>query len=316
MGFVRRRACVLLDRLEQIPRLGLVDVELAGARGTKDVRLDHGATGIERVHLVAHDLLDRHEGARIGNAHESRQRRRNTERREMEWPRLRVLDDDEERERAARDARRRISGRFGDRVRRERRLDRRTEVLAQREPGRRIDLVEPNARRCRAPRALQRFRAGALLAPHERLDALAQIRELLVRRPLGDAPLAGDGERAPLERAHPHHEQLVEIHRHDRHVSHPLEERRTGVLGHRQHPRIELEEALAAVEQPLGADEVLVRRRGSPRLRRRGFHCVGRESIGCRRHRRACRERARTRGHEQRRDRRRVGEVGRARRAS
>ena len=65
---------ILLDRLQQIARVRLVDVQLGAAGDTKEVRFEDVPAAVHDVEPITDDLLDEHHGRAAARWNEARQR--------------------------------------------------------------------------------------------------------------------------------------------------------------------------------------------------------------------------------------------------
>ena len=89
-----------------------------------------------------------------------------------------------------------------------------------------------------------------LLLADQVLDPVADLQQLLARGPPVRRELRQPGCDLVLEGGHPDLEELVEVGREDGGELQPLQERRAGIGGQREHPLVEVEPGQLPVEEP------------------------------------------------------------------
>ncbi len=240
---------LLLQRLEEVLRVVLLDLEVLVAGDPEGVDAEHLHAGEEPLEVLADDVLERHEPL-VAQGHEPAEDRRHLDPGEVLLVGLGVAHQHGEVEREP--------GDVGERVRR----------------------VDGQRREHREDALLEQLLAGALLVavevvPADELDVLlAQRRDDLLGEHLrvprhqvgglvpdllehlaGHQPGGGaDGDAggdAALEAGHADHEELVEVAGEDRQEPHPLEQRQAVVLGELEHALVEPQPGELPVEEPV-----------------------------------------------------------------
>ena len=204
--------------------------------------------GEQRVEVRGDHLLERDEARARRHRDEAREERRHLDAREPLLAGAGVAHDDREVERQARDVRERVRGVDGER--REHREDPVVELA--RELGARGRRRDRSSRRTRrrppAARAATSLVNTAAWQGHELFDARADRAQLLDLVDALGRRRADAGLELLLQARHAHLEELVEVGAEDREELRALEQRQRGVLGEREHARVELEPGELAVE--------------------------------------------------------------------
>ena len=89
-----------------------------------------------------------------------------------------------------------------------------------------------------------------LLLADQVLDPVTDLQQLLSRRPPVGRELRQPGGHLVLQGGHPDLEELVQVGREDGAELQPLQQRRAGIRGQRQHPLVEVEPGELPVEEP------------------------------------------------------------------
>ena len=208
--------------------------------------------------------LERDEPLAVGERDEPREQRRHLHAREPAHAGHRVAHHRREVERQVRDVRERVRG--VDRQRGQHREDALVELLLEEREVRGVQRLD----RAHDPDPLLLERRHELggedvgRAGRQLLRALPDPLELLGGRPAVGRTLDHAGLDLLLQAGDPDLEELVEVVREDRDELQPLQQRERGVLGEREHARVELEPRQLAVQVPSIVGEV--GGRGSVRL--------------------------------------------------
>jgi hypothetical protein len=241
------------DGHEQVVRLALVDQQLRVARHAERPAADDAGAREEQVEVRRDQPLERQQPP-VAEVDEAREDRRHLHAREVALAGG-VVHEHREVQRQVRDPRERV-GRV-DRERRQRRMDAALVLVAQallllfveRIPVDEADALGGEARQ-------QLLGVHALLPAQQLLDVEADLGELLG----GAAPVGRRGEHAGvdlrLEAGHAHLEELVEVARGDGEELHALEQRELGLLGQREHARVEAEPGELAVQEAVGRGRI------------------------------------------------------------
>ena len=180
----------LLDRLEQVARVLVGEVQLRGAGEAEEPRALDPPLGIDEVEVGAHHVFQRDEVVRVGDRQEARDPLRQPQVGEVQRPGAGVLEHDREERREVRHHRHREPRAHRDRPRREQREDLALELrLEQGAAGRRQlpPVPEPN------PRLGQRGQARGerpILPREQRPHPDADRLELRLARPPRPSPSA------------------------------------------------------------------------------------------------------------------------------
>jgi hypothetical protein len=252
---------LLLQRLEQVLRVVLLDLEVLVAGHPERVVRDQLHAGEQQVEVGGDDLLERHEPAGVG-LHPAVDDGRHLDAGEVVLAGVGVAHDEREVEREARDVRERVR-----RVDRERRQDRedaiaveRAELLLlgrpQRVPVQQLDALVGERRH-------ELVVVGLGVLHHEVLTGLQAAGQHVTGVEPARRRERHAGGDAPLEAGDPHHEELVEVAREDGHEAYALEQGERLVLGQLQHAGVEGDPRQLAIEEPVG------RQRAGGRVERR-----------------------------------------------
>ena len=239
-----------LDRLEQVLRLVLLDLEVGVARQAERVVRDELHAREQPVQVRGDHGLERDEPLAVGERDEPREQRRHLHAREPAHARHRVAHHRREVEGQVRDVRERVRG--VDRQRGQHREDALVELLLEEREVRRVQRLD----RAHDPDPLLLERRHELggedvrRAGRQLLRALPDPLELLGGRPAVGRTLDHAGLDLLLQARDPDLEELVEVVREDRDELQPLEQGQRGVLGQREHAGVELEPRQLAVEVP------------------------------------------------------------------
>ncbi len=228
-----------LQRLQEILRLLVVDLDVEVARHPEGVLTDHAHLR-EDLGRVAHDqVLDLHEraaGALVRHANQARQHRGDLHDAEGGIGRVQpLLEDDADVDALVPHVRERVHRVDGDR--RQHREDLASEVLVEARLLLRVELLRLHERHAGVAEALTDLVPDPVVLGHELVRAERDGPELLLRghavgRELGD--VAGE---LRLEPRRAHHEEFVQIAGEDREELQPLVERDPVVRGLREHAR-------------------------------------------------------------------------------
>ncbi len=239
-----------LDRLEQV--VGVVgDLEVGVARHAKDGSLEDLDTREEGREEVSDDLLERDVDAAAAEFEEARQSLGDLDACEARLAEVRILREDREGEREARDVRERLSGPHGERCQHR-------EDLAMEAAFELVELLRSEILDAADRDALGLERWAELLLPESRLEggelehALPDPGERLlwreaVRGPDGETRL-GLAEKA----GDSHLEELVEVRGEDPAVVDAFQQRQPLVRRELEHACVELEVRELAIEERLG----------------------------------------------------------------
>ena len=227
---------LLLERLEEVLRVVLLDLEVLVAGDPEGVGGQHVHAGEELLEVLADDVLDRHE-ALVADPDEAAERRRHLDPREVLGAGLRVAYDDREVERQPGDVGERVGGVDG-----EGRQDREDPVLEELLADLLLLAVElgPPDDLDAVLAQLGQQLAQSPRVPLHQLAALGPQRlQLLARHQSAGRPHGDPGGDASLEAGDADHEELVEVAGEDRQEACPLQQRQGGVLGELEDPLVE-----------------------------------------------------------------------------
>ncbi|MCY4122162.1 MAG: hypothetical protein OXG72_14715, partial [Acidobacteria bacterium] len=240
-----------VHRFEQVVGLVLLDHHVGVADDAEQIRLAHRDARKQARDVQLHHVLEQRERIarradhRGRNRDEARQHVRQLDAGEARAPGL--LDHHRQVHAQVRDERERMPG--VERQRGQHRVDVPAVVVLQVVLDRRavVGRVEDANAVRRQPRPHD-VGPAALDVVHHPLGPQANGVELLLgAHPVGRQRLAVGAELAQ-QRRHPHHEELVQVGRHDREELDPLEQRMALVLGLQQHPLVELQPAQLPVD--------------------------------------------------------------------
>ena len=221
----------------------------ASRRHAERGALENVGAGEEGRQEVRDDLLERDVEAAPADLEEAREALRDLHAREALLARLRVCDEDGEREREAGDVRERLAR--ADRERRQHRVDLALVVALERRassPSSQSS-IPPMTMPSAASAGRSSFFQVRACRRDELEHALADARERLLRR----EPVRGEHREAGLglaeQAGHPHLEELVEVRGEDRAELHALEQRHRLVPGQLEHAAVEVEQRQLPVEE-------------------------------------------------------------------
>ncbi len=240
-----------LDRGEEVFGFAVDVVEITVSRHAEGMVGDHLHAREQGLQVKGDDVLERDVALTFDQRDEAREDGRHLDSREMLLLALWVADQDRQVQREMRDVRERMAGIDGQR--RQHRKDLLPENRVQVAQLALGDLVgadhsDPGLGEGRRDLAIEQ----GDLALDERLDPSPNCFQLVERR---HAVRRGDGDRGQnllFEPGHPNLEEVVQVLAEDGQELDPLEHREVGVLGHGEHPFVEIEPGKLPIYIPGG----------------------------------------------------------------